>query len=115
MGRYRCGPSVLRVPGRPAIVPGEPFEYTYGSDGEEQMALVSGAVALLPGEISDTDRRAAERAAAAASIEGTLGVAGADVGGPAPPIESQPSVAEPVDRTVERPSRRRGASTDNKE
>ena len=59
-----CGPSLIRLPGRSAIVPGQPFEYDY-DPAHEAMALASGAITLLPGEISAADRIAAAAAAEA--------------------------------------------------
>lgn len=49
MGRYVCGPSPMRLPGREtAVEPGETFDHVFGSRGEEQMALDSGAVQRAP-------------------------------------------------------------------
>lgn len=43
MGRYICGPSILRFPGRQAVVPGELFEE--GLTPEQEHSLVaSGAI-----------------------------------------------------------------------
>lgn len=56
MGRYICGPSVLRLPGQPVMTPGMLFEYAFGSQAEERMALASGAIAHAPDPV-ETHKR----------------------------------------------------------
>src|SRR4051812_21748324 len=69
MGKYIAGPSVLRLPGRPAIVPGQAFEHDFDEVDHETLALASGAITLQPGETSLADQRAAaQRVAAAAKL-----------------------------------------------
>lgn len=47
MGRYICGPSILRREGRQAIVPGEVFEEGF-SPAEEALLLKAGAITFAP-------------------------------------------------------------------
>lgn len=79
MSKYIAGPSVLRFPGKPAVLPGQPFEHTFETAPEEALALASGSVALQPGETSladqivarltaEADERAAVKAAAPPTV-----------------------------------------------
>lgn len=97
MGKYIAGPSVLRFPGRPAVLPGEWFEYAYDEVPHETLALASGAIALQPGETSLADQaRAAQLAAdeAAAIIAAAPAVEDAAVGVIEPAPDAAPAATE---------------------
>ena len=68
VGKYIAGASVLRFPGRPAVLPGEWFVHDYDEPQHETMALASGAITLQPGETSLADQAAQARAAAEAAV-----------------------------------------------
>lgn len=71
--KYIAGRSVIRLPGRPAIIPGERFETDAWTAEQEALALASGAIQLQPGQTSLLEQAArqaeAEAAAEAAARE----------------------------------------------
>lgn len=132
MGKYVAGPSLLRFPGRSAIIPGQAFEHVFDEAEHETMALSSGAIALQPGETSLADQIAAHAAAEQAALftagESSRGSEAIPVAGdaPAPPPADpapEPAAAESTEavestETTETPrsapaSRRRTRSNDD--
>jgi hypothetical protein len=108
MGKYICGPSLLRLPGRPAaIVPTEPFEFAY-DPAHEAMALASGAITLQPGEQSMADQIAAREAAERAAQPSATVAAAGEAAPPTAVQESEPVPPAPgaqaSDDQVERPA-----------
>lgn len=49
MGRYICGPSILRLEGRQALVPGEVFDENF-PPSQEATLIAAGAIRPVPPE-----------------------------------------------------------------
>lgn len=118
MGKFIAGPSVIRLPGRPAVVPGEWFEYDY-QPGHEALALASGAITLQPGEQTAAEKLAIAHAVkleAAHQAEAELGaiVAAQPV---AAQVVEEPSAeaADEIEEDRSEPQSRRNSTDDAKE
>lgn len=110
MGKYIAGPSVLRFPGRPAIVPGQVFEHEFDEVDYETLALASGAIALQPGETSLADQRAAAQRVAAAKLAERAASAV-----PAPPVVEPTAIATTDDDNRSVPATRRRSPAKERE